>query len=748
MWDLKRMHMEGGAELAPSLRELACSTARTVMVVTTLVFLASLIMTAANLSSELLLTSLVVMAVGCVPALVAYRLLGTQYVPAQVLWQSALLVATVWSIGLFRQPEIALLCCLCPLIAVVTLGPAGGVLAECMVGGLAWWVTHITWMTSLSPRYGVVMVIGGLLAGLLGWAATRSLLTATQWSLYHFQQARENLEQARRQRQQLKEAQSDLSLANRELARLSDRLQAMQQVAEEARQAKAEFVANVSHELRTPLNMIIGYSDMITQAPEVYGNSLPRELLADISAIRRNSEHLAALVNDVLDLTQIEAMRMAVTREWTEVGTVIRSAASVVEGLFESKRLYLHIDVPADLPRVFWDPTRIRQVMVNLLNNAGRLTEKGGVRIQAQQEADRILIRVIDTGPGIAEQDQKKLFEPFQQLDGSIRRRIGGSGLGLHISRRFVELHGGEMYLQSELGVGTTFTVSLPVAPPLPVPQAGAGDARRWFSSYGEPPHRSRPSSAPTLELVPRYVLLEKEPVLAELFRRYLPGVEILAACDLDEALVELRRSPAQALVINAPPDDALLARLPHLPYGTPAITCWVPGTDEAAKRLGVERYLVKPVSREKLLTVVRELAGSGKRILLVDDEPDVLQLFTRMLSSELEGYHVVQASSGRRAMSLMRRRRPDLVVIDLAMPDMDGLQVLQEKSRDDAIRDIPAVVISSSDPTGAPVVSATPLSVTRSAGLSASEILACVQALSSVLAPTPRRPRSASTQP
>jgi CheY-like chemotaxis protein len=494
--------------------------------------------------------------------------------------------------------------------------------------------------------------------------------------------------------------------------------------------------------------MIIGFSEMITQSPQVYGGELPPALLADISAIQRNSQHLSRLVDDVLDLSQAEAGRTTLSREWTSLQEIIDEAALAVRALFESKDLYLEPEVSPDLPPVFCDSTRIRQVVINLLSNAGRFTERGGVRIKAWREKDDAVISVTDTGPGIASEDQGRLFEPFQQLDSSIRRRYGGSGLGLSISKRFVEMHEGKMWLESpssELASsreqgdpGTTFYFGLPLETPVPTALTD-DDATRWFSPYHEYEARTRRSRAPVPKLIPRFVLLEKGDALRKLFGRYVEDIEIAPVQDLGQAVSELSRSPAQALIVNASPFERTLApvdQLTNLPYSTPALTCWVPGEDEAAKRLGVVRYLVKPVAREALLETVRDLETEVKTVLLVDDEPEALQLFARMLASDPSGYRVLRAKSGQRALDLLRERHPDLLLLDLIMPGMDGFQVLHAKSREPSIQDVPVVVISSRDPTGEPIVSNT-LTVIRGNGLSTPDLLACIQAVSEVLTPS-----------
>jgi CheY-like chemotaxis protein len=460
--------------------------------------------------------------------------------------------------------------------------------------------------------------------------------------------------------------------------------------------------------------------------------------MADITAIQRNSQHLTKLVNDVLDLSQIEAGRMALSKEWTSLNGIVNAAAVAVRALFASKGLYLETEVTPDLPPVFCDSTRIRQVLINLLSNAGRFTERGGVSVKAWREGDDVLLSVIDTGPGIEPEHQERIFEPFQQLDDSIRRRHKGSGLGVSISKRFVEMHEGKMWLESEVGVGTTITFSLPLNTPSPLVLA-KGSYARWFSPYQRYEGRARTCKAPAPKPIPRFVVLETGDTLLRLFRRYLDEVELVHVECIDEADLELRRSPAQALIINAAsfqeaPDPA--DQLADLPYETPVVTCWVPGEDAVAKQLGAVRYLVKPVTREHLLSALKGLGEDIETVLLVDDKPEVLQLFGRMLASGEHGYRVFRATSGQQALDLLRERQPDAMILDLVMPGMDGFQVLLEKNEDACTREIPTIVISAKDPAGEPIVS-NALTVTRNGGLSIGDLLACVQAFSEVLAPS-----------
>jgi CheY-like chemotaxis protein len=353
---------------------------------------------------------------------------------------------------------------------------------------------------------------------------------------------------------------------------------------------------------------------------------------------------------------------------------------------------------------------------------------------------------VSDTGPGIAVEDQKRIFEPFQQLDSSIRRKHGGSGLGLTISKRFVEMHGGKLWLESVPGAGTTFYFSLPIESPQATGRvADPNDARRWFNPHQQYVPRTRRSKAPLPTVVPRYVILEADDCLSQIVGRYMEGVDVTSVRSIDDAMHELQRSPAQMLVVNqAAMGGTPLPRekLSALPYGTPAVSVWVPGRSHAARQLGVVQYIVKPVSHAALLSAIDDLGRvqgvQVESVLVVDDQPEVLQLFARMLSSCERRYRVLQAMDGHRALTLLRERKPDVVLLDLVMPGMDGLQLLHEKSRDPAICDIPVIVISSRDPAGDPVASDT-LTVTHSGGLHPHELMACIEAVSHVLSPAAR---------
>jgi signal transduction histidine kinase/CheY-like chemotaxis protein len=580
----------------------------------------------------------------------------------------------------------------------------------------------------------IVIPLGAIWAMLgIMYAVYRPIYHVAFWSWGHFYEAQQMLDGARDYQEELGQALSDLVKANVQLTRLNVVAQGLRQAAEDARMAKERFVANVSHELRTPLNMIVGFTEMILQTPDMYGVSLPSALQVDLEVVYRNARHLAELIDDVLDLSQVESGQMAVSREPVSFDEIVEAATIAVRPLFESKSLYLETEISRDLPPVFCDRTRIREVLLNLLSNAGRFTERGGVRVHVAHERDSLLVSVVDTGPGIAATDMDKLFRPFQQVDSSIRRRYAGTGLGLSISKRFIELHGGEIWVESQVGEGTCFSFRLPIEPPAPLKE----DFSRWLVPGWEYLQRTRPSTAPKSAVCPRFVVLEEGDSLCRLVARYLDGAEVVPASSLDEAIRELTESPGQALLVNDMTLNGGLQRFcsMELPYGIPVIVCSVPEAHQAAHVPGTLDYLIKPISRDMLLAALDRLDTPPESVLIVDDEPEALRLFRQMLISADRDYRVLRAQDGPEALHALRTHHPDVMLLDLVMPDMDGFQLLEAKRQDPELHDIPTLVISARDPADQPIVSRA-LSITRYGGLSIRHMLACIQAVSEILSP------------
>lgn len=553
------------------------------------------------------------------------------------------------------------------------------------------------------------------------------------WAWQHYQHASAMLNDAQNLRVELAQVVEDLEQANLQLARLNNVAQGLRSAAEEARTVKEQFVANVSHELRTPLNMITGFSEMILQAPETYGG-LPPTLLADLAVIHRNAEHLAHLIDDVLDLSQVEAEQMAVTKESVRFDELVEHATMAVRPLFESKGLTLETEVPSNLPLVYCDPVRIREVVLNLLSNAGRFTERGGVRLRAWTEAEEIFVSVTDTGPGISKADMQRIFQPFHQIDASIRRRYGGTGLGLAISKRFVELHDGHIWAESEPGVGTTVALRLPLSPPLP---SGMGQShRRGILPDWEFLQRTRPRVTPQQVIRPHLHVFETGTFLQNLLSRYGDGVKVSASETLPQLLEQLGQEPVEALIVNETSlrvPFAELSSTAKLPGEMPIIRCAIPGSELTGDSESRTERLIKPISKSALLGTLNRLGITEGHILIVDDEPDARQLFGRMLKATGSKYRVLFARDGQEALEVIADRRPQAILIDLVMPNMDGYQFLERRSQNAELRTIPAVIISARDPAGQPIVS-NRLTVTLGDGISTHKMLRCISTLTNIL--------------
>jgi signal transduction histidine kinase/CheY-like chemotaxis protein len=575
--------------------------------------------------------------------------------------------------------------------------------------------------------------------GLLA-AAYWHMQSVVAWAWDHYQQGQHSLEESRQRKADLEQTLVDFETVNRHLVRLNRLASALRHEADEARRVKEEFVANISHELRTPINMIIGFSKMIIDSPKLYGH-MSASLLSDLAVIHRNAEQLSMLINDVLDLSQIESGAMALIKEYMSIRDVIEPAVEAVHPLFLSKDLYLEADIQENLPQIYCDRTRLREVMLNLLSNAGRFTDKGGVRITARQEHGSLLIAVADTGRGIAEKDLSKLFQPFQQVDNSIRRIYGGSGLGLHISKQIIELHNGRISVESKLSEGTVFTIQLPIDM---TEQAGfptGADYIRKLQPGWEYLEPVRPKTLPITRLRPRFVVLEPENALQRILHRYLGETEIVPVHTLTEALDELEKQPSQALVVNDSSVSGALQKINEivLPKGTPAIVCNLPRAEGTPRDLGVADYLIKPISQEKLLSTLEKFQLSGNTVLLIEDNPDATRLFRRMLSSSPRQYRVIRASNGEEGLQLLRKHRPDIVLLDLIMPKMNGFQFLESLRSTPEFSDLPVIIISARDPSGHPIVCQT-LAVTAMDGLSVAQLLASIKSLCEILS-TPALP-------
>lgn len=656
----------------------------------------------------------------------------TRY-PPQVRW---LLVGITFAILLaliliFSLPGVLPLLLIPVALTVMLLGLSAGLTAA----GLE---TVISLLLLSSKVQDPLILITSLASGWLfcifyGWFS-KPVHDSAVWSWNYRRQANQELEEVRNNREKYEQSLRDLEEANIQMRALNRLAQNLRQIAENAKTAKEQFVANVSHELRTPLNMITGYTEMILNSPGMYGRKIPGALLADLGVIQRNAEHLSRLINDVLDLSQVEVDQMALSKEFVNVREVVDFSLAAVQPLFRLKHLSLESEIMPDLPLIFCDRTRLQEVLLNILSNAGRFTEQGGVLLTMAIDGDNLLVAIRDTGPGIAEADLQRLFNPFEQLDASIRRKHGGTGLGLAISKRFIEMHGGKIWVESQIGAGTTFKFTIPITIPETL-QPGTG---RWFNPhlvYETPDHLPKLPPAGR----PRFIVVEKHPTLINLVKRYMGDVDAVSAASVKQVAQILDRSGAQAVLMNLPSSEACLQELD--PYMTgensvPVIACAIPDTEKQAVNQELAGILVKPISRLHLLETLQRLGVVNGTVLIVDDEPDALQLFARMLTSDGEKYRVLFARDGQEALGILQDCRPDVILLDLVMPNLDGFHLL-EMLRDQRTkwRDIPVVLISAQDPSGHPTISSG-LMIRQPQGLSVRQLITCIRAVSQVLAP------------
>jgi signal transduction histidine kinase/CheY-like chemotaxis protein len=651
-------------------------------------------------------------------------------------------LATDWRSNVGRWCAVGSVTLLIPVAAtwfaasgLLVLGPLPALLAMAAIGFPAAVVVGLSeavlWMSiSRSPLasfpsldLSLAIVAQGVTLGLL-YTIYQPTYHITTWSWKHFQRAQMLLEEARNRQMELAQALDDLAHANRQLTLLNEKLAGLRLMAEEAQNAKAIFVAKVSHEFRTPLNIIISLIDLLMETPEVYGDELPALLLEDLSIVHRNCEHLSHMINDVLDLSQTETGQLALHRDWVSLRATIESAAEVVQALVKKKKLTLSLRIEAHLPAVYCDPNRTRQIILNLVSNAARFTDKGGITLTAKREERHIVISIADTGAGIAPETAKRIFEPFYQGDAQAQSTQGGYGLGLSISKRFVELQGGKMWFTSTVGTGSTFYFTLPIAPP----QAPLARPGHWISE--EWAWRTRPTKllATDYPTKTRLVICDQGAELSALLAHHSDTIELIDVRSLAQATEELAQCPAHALLINAPPLQNLALLMEQARANapdTPVMICSFQSQMQRLADAGATDYLIKPVMSAHLQAAIQAIGRPVARVLVVDDDPDFQRLLPRMLSTYAAVATVTVVGTGAQALRQLQDDPPDLMLLDIVLPDMSGWQILEAKNRHASLRDIPVIILSAQDPADQPATSPIFLA-TIGQGFSISKFLHC----------------------
>jgi signal transduction histidine kinase/CheY-like chemotaxis protein len=485
-------------------------------------------------------------------------------------------------------------------------------------------------------------------------------------------------------------SQSALALINAQLYR---RLEQQSAALEVASQHKSEFLASMSHELRTPLNAIIGFSEVLLERMFGELNERQDDYLRDIWS---SGKHLLELLNDILDLSKIEAGQMVLNRSEFVVRESLEYCMSMVRERAVQQRVLLNLAVDPEVGLIDADRLRFRQVVLNMLSNAVKFTPEGGrVDVSASLRGQDLVVLVADTGVGVPAEDHERIFDAFQQ-GGRSTGQVEGTGLGLTLSKRILELHGGRIWVESEAGKGSTFGIALP---------AGSGalamtsEQQAGLDSGGTP--EPVPGPRPTV------VVVEDDRRSLDLLRVYLEaaGARVVSAGDGEEGLDTVRRlSPAGVVLdILLPGIDGwdVLAQLKADPETAAIPVIVVSMVDERGRgfALGAAEYLVKPVGKEQLLAALYRAAamerkGGKQTVVAIDDDPLAIELVRASL--EPEGWTVLGATTGQQGLELIQERQPSAVLLDLLMPGMDGFEVVEALRADPKTKSVPVVILTS----------------------------------------------------
>jgi GAF domain-containing protein/DNA-binding response OmpR family regulator len=455
---------------------------------------------------------------------------------------------------------------------------------------------------------------------------------------------------------------------------------------------KTQFLANMSHELRTPLNSIIGFSRVILKGIDGPITDLQNQ---DLTAIHNAGQHLLGLINDILDISRIDAGKMELAFEEVDLRNLIQSVASTALGLIHDKPIRLTQYIPDDLPLARADPIRTRQVMLNLLSNAAKFTESGSIVIEAKLQTSpdnfpEIAISVSDTGSGIPADHFPKLFQEFSQVDASPTRRTGGTGLGLSICKRLVEMHGGRIWVDSILGKGSTFYFTVPAL------QSKTTPAGEVAPAVQAPVGRKN------------VMVVENEAGVVQLYRRYLEprGYTIVELSDGARAVPMARelRPYAILLDVNMPSPDGwqVLAQLKSDPVARPlpVILCTITEDRGRGLSLGAADYLVKPILEADLIAALEKLEKPDRKafnVLVLEDNPEEAQLVQRILE-KLNGFAVHMVAEGRTGLEIIEADQPNLVIVDLQLPGSMGLDVIHALRSNEKTKLLPIIALTGSD--------------------------------------------------
>jgi len=628
------------------------------------------------------------------------------------------LLAAMWQISVTWLPFVSLV-----LVLVGAMLVSGTEFAVAIVvAAVAIWL-HVTSNRGY-PLAELLVALGLDIA--LARLFVRTLYTALDWAWTSQQRADHLLDVARDTQGDLSRALRSLDKTNWILRRTQRELIAARRQAEEARLMKEQFAANISHELRTPLNLILGFSEMMYLSSDVYGDmEWPPSLRQDVYQIYQNSRYLLEMIDDVLDLSRVEMAEFSLTMELMPIGPLIRDTATIVEDFFRGRPVRLEVAVEDDLPELNIDSTRIRQVLLNLLNNAQRHTDEGFVRVEARRQERMVLVSVRDSGTGIPQDKLSHVFDEFYQADHSIESKRGGAGLGLAICRRFVEAHGGHIWAESQEGLGSAFSFTLPV-PGESVPMAHL--------------ERDAVPGKPKADERKVVMVMDPDPAVGAMIERHLTTAAVVQVTDPGELADSILLHHPNVVVCNVPPDHdetcGCASDMNEVVRSLPFVDCSLPSQAWVQQDLAVAGSLNKPIAAEQLLAAI-DHQGDVHNILIVDDDRGFCRLVERMLQASGRHYLIRQAYDGQGGLAEMRLQKPDVLLLDLIMPDVDGFEVLEEMRRDENLSEVPVVLLSATSLAESALRRhAGRMVIRRPMMFQPAEVFRCLEAVMDVLSP------------
>ena len=476
----------------------------------------------------------------------------------------------------------------------------------------------------------------------------------------------------------------------KDLTAVNTQLRQSQEQALAATEAKSQFLANMSHELRTPLNAIIGYSEMLEEEAADTGQT---DSIPDLKKINGAGKHLLALINDILDLSKIEAGKMELYLETFDLQTMLEDVVATTRLLVQKKSNMLEVRLSPGLGAMRADLTKVRQALFNLLSNASKFTDHGTITLTAAREPGNgstgwMVLSVHDTGIGMTREQLSRMFQAFSQADASTVRKYGGTGLGLAITRHFCRMMGGDVTVASESGKGSTFTIRLP---------AEVRDPAKDAEEKSPLAPDQLPAEGNTV------LVVDDDPSARDLLQRFLnrEGFHVECASNGPEALALVKhlRPTVITLDVMMPGMDgwSVLTKLKENPATAdiPVVMLTIVDDKHFGHALGATEYLTKPVDRERLTAIIQKLRRPALpgRVLVVDDDPEVREVLVRTM--QRYGWAADTAADGRAALDALAAQKPDLILLDLMMPRMDGFEFVSELRQQPDWRAIPIIVIT-----------------------------------------------------